>query len=129
MRLSRVVPLGALLLTALGCARNTEEEYTEPSQAANAEVAIVVDNHYWSDVNVYLLYGGVKQRLGMVPSVSTRAFFVPWRQLGSGGAVRLRADPIGGKRGLVSETVLVQPGQQIHWTLESRLESSSVGVY
>lgn len=44
------------------------------------------------------------------------------------GDVRLRALPVAGQP-FTSETILVVPGQAIFWTLESRLEASSVTVY
>jgi hypothetical protein len=123
----RMVGLVALLL---GCAGKSEEQEqdVEPSHS-NAEVALEVENHGWSDIVIYLVRGTAVERLGMVGSLNTKTFVFPYRRLGIGNDVRLRADPIGGPRAFTSENLQVQPGQWIKWTLESDLTRSFLGVY
>ena len=53
----------------------------------------------------------------------------PYRKLGAGTDVRLRAYPIGGPEAFTSENLLVQPGQWVKWTLESDLTRSFLAVY
>jgi hypothetical protein len=65
----------------------------------------------------------------MVAGVSTSRVVVPYRQIATGGKVRLRAYPVGGQGSFTSEDVVVQAGQSIKWTLESDLTRSSVAVY
>ena len=123
----RVLGLIGLLL---GCAARSEEDASEaPPSPATAEVALEVENHAWSDIVIYLVRGTATDRLGMVGSLSTETFVFPYRLLGVGTDVRLRAYPIGGPRGYTSEGVLVQPGQWIKWTLESDLTRSFLAVY
>jgi len=123
----RTVGLVALLL---GCAGKSEDENqeVEPSRD-NAEVALEVENHGWSDIVIYLVRGTALDRLGMVGSLNTKTFVFPFRKLGIGTDVRLRADPIGGPRAFTSENLHVQPGQWIKWTLESDLTRSFLAVY
>jgi hypothetical protein len=123
----RMVGLVGLLL---GCGGKSQDEKTEvePSRA-NAEVALEVENHGWSDIVIYLVRGTAADRLGMVGSLNTETFVLPYRKLGIGNDVRLRAYPIGGPRSFTSENVLVQPGQWIKWTLESDLTRSFLAVY
>jgi len=125
--LMRKLGLVALLL---GCAGKSEEgdQGIAPSDA-RAEVALEVENHGWSDIVIYLVRGTAVDRLGMVGSLNTRTFVFPFRKLGIGSDVRLRADPIGGPRSFTSENLLVQPGQWIKWTLESDLTRSFLAVY
>ena len=123
----RMVGLVALLL---GCAAKSgdEDQDVEPSRY-NAEMALEVENHGWSDIVIYLVRGTAVDRLGMVGSLNTKTFVFPFRKLGIGTDVRLRADPIGGPRAFTSENLHVQPGQWIKWTLESDLTRSFLAVY
>jgi hypothetical protein len=123
----RMLGVVALLLGCAGKSENGDAE-VEPSRA-DAEVALEVENHGWSDIVIYLVRGTAADRLGMVGSLTTKTFVFPFRKLGTGTDVRLRAYPIGGPRSFTSENVLVQPGQWIKWTLESDLTRSFLGVY
>jgi hypothetical protein len=133
MRSSRKAALQMLGLVALllDCAGKSEEDRAEdlgPSRT-NAELALEVENHNWSDIVIYLVRGTAADRLGMVGALNTRTFVFPFRNLGTGSDVRLRADPIGGPRTFTSENLLVQPGQWVKWTLESDLTRSFLAVY
>jgi hypothetical protein len=132
MRGSRTVGVGTVGLVALllGCAGKSEDkgQEVEPSRA-NTEVALEVENHGWSDIVIYLVRATAADRIGTVGSLSTKSFVIPYRKLGIGSDVRLRADPIGGPRAFTSENLLVQPGQWIKWTLESDLTRSFLAVY
>jgi hypothetical protein len=124
---ARVVGLAGLLL---GCASRSDEPDSEaPPSPATAEVALEVENHGWSDIVIYLVRGTATDRLGMVGSLNTTTIVFPYRKLGAGTDIRLRAYPIGGPRSYTSETLLVQPGQWIKWTLESDLTRSFLAVY
>jgi hypothetical protein len=114
----------------LGCAARSEDGDADPQLSeTTAEVALEVENHAWSDIVIYLVRGTAVERLGMVGALNTETFVFPYRRLGIGTDVRLRAYPIGGPRAFTSENVLVQPGQWIKWTLESDLSRSFLAVY
>jgi hypothetical protein len=123
------VLLCVFLWSALACGARSAANTTPDEQARDAEVAIEIENHNFSDIVIYLLRGSQSQRLGMVTGLSTNHFVVPYRRLGTGGNARLHAYPIGGPRGFTSEDITVQPGQWIKWTLESDLSRSFLGVY
>jgi hypothetical protein len=72
--------------------------------------------------------GGLPHRLGMVTALNTATFAFPSQRLNTSAGVRLRALPVAG-RAFTSETILVQPGQAIYWTLENELNASSYTVY
>ena len=95
---------------------------------ARSEVSVAVENHNWSDITVYLLAGGLPQRLGMVTSLGTTVLAFPSERLNTGSGIRLRALPVAGAS-YTTETILVLPGQTITWTLENDLDHSSVTVY
>jgi hypothetical protein len=123
----RVLGLMGLLL---GCGSRSEHADDDPPAPEHtAEVALEVENHGWSDIVISLVRGTSVERLGMVGGLNTETFVFPYRKLGAGTDVRLRAYPIGGPKAYTSENVLVQPGQWIKWTLESDLTRSFLGVY
>jgi hypothetical protein len=131
MAISGHLGLVVLLLGAAlpACARKGEPaEGEDRGPPPNAELAIEIENHNWSDVIIYLVRGTNVERLGMVGSVKTETFVIPFRRLGSGDA-RLRAYPIGGPAAFTSENLFVQPGQMVKWTLENDLTRSLLGIY
>ena len=95
---------------------------------ARSEASVEVENHNWSDITIYLMAGGLPQRLGMVTSLRTVNLAFPSQRLNSGSGVRLRALPVAGAS-YTTETILVLPGQTITWTLENDLDHSSLTVY
>jgi hypothetical protein len=100
-----------------------------PAPAAlDSQVSVEVQNHNWSDITIYLMTGGLPQRLGMVTAMGNGSFAFPSQRLNTGSSIRLRALPIAGQA-FTSEAILVQPGQAITWRLENDLDISSLSVY
>jgi hypothetical protein len=103
---------------------------TPPPPAASAgEIALAVTNHNFLDVVVYVLHDGQQTRVGTVTGSSSATFYLPGRLLGQGRELQLLGHPIGGTDLASTETLVVQPGQYIEWTLETDLRRSSVGVF
>ena len=102
---------------------------TRRPAARDTPVPIEVENHNWSDMVIFLDRGNLSQRLGTVTSQTTTVFTVSYFQLGTTGGARLRADPIGALRNFSSETINLQPGQTIKWTIENDIDRSFLGYY
>jgi hypothetical protein len=119
----RIVTL--LLLGLFGCGRHSGAAAATPA----AEILLVVQNHHWSDVVVSALHDGVVDRIGLATAVKTSTFIIPSRRLGPSGLVRLRGHAVGATDTHTSESFLVQPGQEVTWTLESDLARSSIAVH
>ena len=123
------VACSAMLSAAPGCGfHSSHPPGTNDSGAARSEVSVEVENHNWSDITVYLITTGLPQRLGMVTALGNANFVFPSHRLNTTAGVRLRALPVAGTP-FTSETILVQPGQAITWTLENDLNVSSLSVY
>ena len=118
----------AWLFAAPSCGLLSSGNSGSTNSPARTEIAVEVDNHNWSDITIYLMTGGLPQRLGMVTALSNATFAFPSHRLNPGSGVRLRALPVAG-RSFTSEPILVQPGQAIFWTLENDLDTSSLSVY
>jgi len=125
----RVVLAAFLWLTVLPACGLFSRRSDEDTSPAESEISLQVESHHWSDIVVYLVNGSQSQRLGTVAGLSTIHFAFPYRQLATGGKVRLRAYPVGGGASFTSEDVFVQAGQGITWTLESDLARSTLSVY
>jgi len=127
--------LAVLLVAApFGAACHSPSPSAPPAPVAadpdsDADVALEIANHNWSDVVIYLLRDGQPSRIGVATAASATSFLLPRRMLGQAGDVQLWGRPIGAKDAAFTETVVVQPGQWIEWTLESDLSRSAIGVY
>jgi hypothetical protein len=118
---------GALWSAGAACGFLSHAPAPAPSRM-QADVSVEVQNHNWSDITIYLMTGGLPQRLGMVTAMGNGSFAFPSQRLNTGSSVRLRALPVAGDA-FTSEAILVQPGQAIMWRLENDLDRSSLSVY
>ena len=94
-----------------------------------ADVTLQVTNHNFLDVTVFVLHDGQTLRVGLVTGSSTQSFTLPGRMVALSHELALLGQAVGSRAVARTETLLVQPGQRIEWTLESDLRRSSVGVY
>lgn len=109
----RLLSAGLIVLALAAC----HHRGTAPPLNPQAEVAVTVDNQNFADMDVFLIRGGQRIRLGMVPGITTRILMVRPELIGYGTEVRFELHPIGGRGNPVSETVSVRPGDVIHLTI------------
>ena len=128
MRALRLALTFGVLATGPGCGLLSSHHTEHADPVARGLVTVAVESHNWNDITVYLMAGGLPQRLGMVTALGSATFDFPSHRLNTSGGVRLRALPVAGHP-FTSETILVLPGQMISWTLENDLEASSFSVY
>jgi hypothetical protein len=78
-RLPRTVLLLALsLVITWGCATGAGSSIAHlPQTASTRTAAIVVHNRHWGDMNLYVVVGNGRYRLGAVETHHTRSFQVP----------------------------------------------------
>ena len=97
------------LFTAAACSRNRAATEVDP----NAETRLVVDNQAFPDMNIYVLEGGRRVRLGTAGGNSKTSFVIPKTVVRTLTSLRFLADPIGGNRTPVSEEITVSPGDEV----------------
>ena len=120
--------LGVLLvLSTHACSHTTSAPVGTPKLSES--VPLRIENHNWLDVVIYVVHDGQRTRLGLATATSSATFSLPEHLLGQGREVRLLGDPVGGHGTVSTETIVVQPGQSIAWTLETDLRRSFVGVF
>ncbi len=91
-------------------------------------IRVVVNNHAFLDMHVYVLHAGVRQTLGMATGLSRRDFRLPRVVAESQRDVQLLAEPIGSRDAYVSDVFFVYPGDQLNLTLENYLGLSTTTV-
>lgn len=92
-----------------------------PSRAAppnpQAEVAVAVDNQNFLDMDVFIVRGGQRIRIGSVPGLTQRILTLRPDMVGYVTEMQFEVHPIGGRGNPISETITVHPGDVIHLTI------------
>src|SRR5688572_20590143 len=76
-----------------------------------------VDNRGFVDMNVYIVNGSQRIRLGMAGGLTRTNLTIPPRYLSSGRDLAFLADPIGGRRTAVSQSIYVREGDHVTLTI------------
>ncbi len=119
------------VLPLVACASRgqlSEEDAAIAAALESDSVYVTVKNQYRLDVNVYALYGGGRQFLGVVTSWNSRDFGV-WGTLAVSTRFRIAADPIGSNQNYVTEEILVRMGDVVTVTVLDPLAQSYYTVY
>lgn len=119
----------AVVLGLVACGHSHRAGSRPPIPDPQGEFVLQVVNHHWLDVDVFIVHDGLRTRVGTVTATSNDNFILSARLLGTSRQIYLIADAIGSPDVVRTETLVVQPGQYIEWTLETSLSRSSVGVY
>jgi len=109
-----------------GCSGHHPAPAFQPPQQ---DVVLEVDNHNWSDVQLYIMHDGATTRFLQVTAAKSASVTIPSRLIGSNGMVRFIAHRIGGLDDYYSPEVSVRTAQTVALTLEGQLNMSSVGVW
>jgi hypothetical protein len=118
----------ALLLTTTACSTTAARPNAGPLPPAQA-TSVEVTNNNWSDMVVYAVRSGVRQRLGTVTSMTTERLEISRALALPGADLYLVADPIGGSEGFNTGRIMVSPGQRIELTIQNHLAISNYSVW
>ncbi len=93
------VLVGAVVSAVPSCGLLFPHNHPAPKSSSDNpnSVSVEVESHNWSDITVYLMAGGLPQRLGMVTALGAASFDFPSQRLNNSAGVRLRALPIAGQ--------------------------------
>lgn len=127
-RCRQVLFLVGFQLSGIAC-HQAAAGHAHPVPEGSPDIPLEIANHNWLDVIIYVIRDGQPVRVGIANASSSASFTLPARLLSQGHEIRLWGHPIGGRGGTLTESVVVQPGQWIEWTLESDLNRSAIGVY
>jgi hypothetical protein len=121
--------LFVLIGSVVGCSHHSSPEKSPRPSEGKTDIPLEVTNHNWLDIVISVIHDGQRTRVGTANGTSSSSFALPARLLSQGREIRFVGHPIGGSDSVITEPVVVQPGQYIEWTLESDLRRSSIGVY
>jgi hypothetical protein len=100
----------------------------DQSRAQDEGIQIVVENHGFSDVTVYVLREGVPFRLGIVPGMGTGRFPASQTMIGMSGSYQLMADYVGARRTTTTDLISPIAGSTTLWRLEQSDWQSTVVI-
>lgn len=109
MKIARRVFLGVLALTLAACTTAAGRR-----QAADTpRTTVSVDNQALLDMTIYVISGSQRIRLGTARGLNTTELTIPPSIVFGVSTLRFQADPIGGSRTPVSETISVSEGDEV----------------
>jgi hypothetical protein len=134
LRLVRPRALLAAALLAVGavaapaCARN------QPRQVEDVgAIMLFIDNRGWDDMNVFVLRGDTRDRLGRVSAASRWSVPLDRWVNNQAGNIRIVAQPVGTRyygngASAVTQILQLESGQTVLWTIEKDLARSFVEI-
>ncbi len=82
-----------------------------------AATTVTVDNRAPLSMDIFIIRGGQRIRLGTADALTTTKLTIPRGIIVGSTDVRFLADPIGGNRAPVSQTITVNEGDEVVLTL------------
>lgn len=136
--------LGSIVAVAgLACA--SAHQASEEAEVPPNVLALEVENRNWSDVEIYLIHDGTRERFTQITAAKSVTVAIPRRLISSNGTIQLQVHRIGGHDDTfapvggpqfatapddyVSPVVSVRTGYTVELTLEDDLNRSTVGVW
>jgi hypothetical protein len=96
-----------------------------PPPAARATVSVA--NHNVLDIDILVLVGSSRNRLGTVVTAQNQEFVLPDQAVGN-GQVRVIAEPVGSREAFVSDPLTVNDGERVTVEVATHLPQSSVRI-
>lgn len=125
--LRRILVAAAASAALAACAPATEQAGN--NFVSHSKTELVVQNRNWQDINVYLVHGGGRTRLGTVTAMARASFPVPDAYVLGVSDINVQADPTGSHRTFTSGPIQVYPGARLELTVENAIQLSSFAVY
>lgn len=99
--------LGFALVTS-GCKATEQGAATD-----GVETTLEVQNRNFLDMNLFVVRGGQRVRLGRVTGSDTEILTIPDYIVRGAGTLRFLADPIGGRNEPITREILVNRGERV----------------
>jgi hypothetical protein len=134
---------GIVAVASHACASNHPP--AEEAEVPPNVLALEVENRNWSDVEIYIIHDGTRERFTQVNAAKSVTVAIPPRLVSANGTIQLQVHRIGGhddtfapiggpqfatpRDDYVSPVVSVRTGYTVELTLEDDLNRSTVGVW
>jgi hypothetical protein len=103
-------------------------EQARRGTAEKSGTTLMVQNNNWSDVNIYLVRGSARTRIGSVTAMGKAEFKLPAAYVVGVSDVTLQAAPVGSNDSYISPPIQVFPGAQLALTVSNALRLSNFAV-
>ena len=123
----RLESLGAAVMLAVVSVLPPRSSARHHLLQPSAKATAAVTNHNTLDVDVFILAGGARFRLGTVVTSQSQEFDIPAQAVNT-GSVRISADPIGARVAYTSDQLSIGDGDRIRLTVSPQLTQSVVIV-
>ncbi|MDQ6830832.1 MAG: hypothetical protein M3081_18370 [Gemmatimonadota bacterium] len=115
-QIKRATAIGAFF-TLAACAKHSGQQTLE-AEAPIPKTYVVIDNQGFVDRNIYIVRSaGTRQKLGFAPGNAKTRFEIPKSLIFGATAISFSADPIGGRGTAYSQSITVQPGDEVVLTV------------
>jgi hypothetical protein len=123
--LKRLVVIMAVALAPTACLHHHASEDVNPGDRATLRV----ENHNWQNVEIEVMHRGLRSHLGSVNGASIGDFEFPRNLMGDLGEIQLIAHAVGTPGTITTPVLVLKPGTQVKWNLETILSQSTISVY
>ncbi len=122
-----LIPMFVLALgTAVAAPAQATDVRAEAQDSVRQGVTIYVVNNSSLDMRVYFVVGSVRFRLGTVNGLRRQTLKVPASAVSNGHDIRLVAVPFAQRSATYTRSILVYPGDELEYRIETRLALSSL---
>ena len=122
---AKVVLIAAAAVVSAACWHH----HGSPEPTGDSPATLQIDNHNFQDVDIQVLHRGLKSHLGDVNASAATTIVLPKYLLGDLGEVQLIAHAVGTPYTITTNVIVLKPGTQVRWTIETDLNRSSISVY
>ncbi|MGH9695270.1 MAG: hypothetical protein ACRD5Z_14065 [Bryobacteraceae bacterium] len=119
----------ALILTVAAAGTACWHHNPQGASVNNAAATLHVDNRNWQDVEILVLHRGVRSHLGSVNGAAATAIEFPAYLMSDLGEVQLIAHAVGTPYTITTGVIVLKPGTDVRWMLQSDLNRSQISVY
>lgn len=117
-----------LALAVSACATPIDKQDLAFAPAPPAEEAtLVVRSSYFGEVNIYVVAGATRARIGSVPAGGSRDLHIP-RAVLTRPEIQFQVDPVGPIEPFTFRPIPVEPGKGIELTVAPALQMSSYAI-
>ncbi|HEX5178585.1 MAG TPA: hypothetical protein VFW04_04595 [Gemmatimonadaceae bacterium] len=121
----RLVVIAAVAVASVSC-----WHHHPPNESAGGGPATLrVDNRNWQNVDIQVLHRGMQSHLASVNATAVTNVVFPKYLLSDLGEVQLIAHAIGTPYTITTQVIVLKPGTEVRWTLETDLNRSTIAVY
>jgi len=121
----RLIVIAVVVIASGACGHH----HAPNESVASGAATLRVDNRNWQNVDIQVLHRGIESHLGSVNASAVTEIVFPKYLLSDLGEVQLIAHAIGTPYTIRTQVIVLKPGTEVRWTLETDLNRSTIAIY